>query len=192
MPEGPGQGTGTAGHPIGVCPVPSRLKCPGTRRDKNGTCPAVSRLRPPEMVWLTNRSVAAPNRSASSPGCAPLCSAAGARWDHGWPEAPADMVVTGRAVLADDVEAIRLTLCNGAVAAVTLPPRWAVAQHHAHRLIRGRDEASRLGAECFAHLKGQENKRSASHPTRRDAKAGGAPPSRSVGGIRSCSVVMFD
>src|SRR5712691_5752017 len=37
-----------------------------------------------------------------------------------------------------------------------------------------RDEASRLGAECFAHLKGQENKRSASHPTRPEAKAGGA------------------
>src|SRR6266851_1579448 len=78
MAEGPGQGTGTGGHPIGVCPVPSRLKCPGTRRDKNGTCPAVSRLWLPEMVWLTNRS--------------------------------------GRSVLADDGEAIRLPLCNEAVA----------------------------------------------------------------------------
>jgi hypothetical protein len=36
---------------------------------------------------------------------------------------------SGRSVLADDGEAIRLTFCNEAVAvvAVTLPPRWAVA-----------------------------------------------------------------
>src|SRR5229473_6876899 len=63
--------------------------------------------------------------------------------------------------------------CQAEVSAAFIP-QWNERRH-----------VAMVGAECFAHLKGQENKRSASHPTRRDAKAGGALPSRGVGGIHS-------